>query len=97
MAPCPTLLPRLHLPALQMGKREGKMMTLSIGDGAEGWAVLGVNTRSQTGNVCHRALKACISLDPAIPLLGIYPKEMISNVQYFNYKDVHSLTVFVIA
>lgn len=77
---CPTLLPRLHLLALQMGKREGTMIIPSTGERVEAWALGRINTRSQASKVCHRSSEACISLDPAVPLLGIYPKEIILNV-----------------
>ena len=56
------------------------MITPSIGDRVEGWALGRINTRSQASNVCHRSSEAYISLDPAVPLLGIYPKEIILNV-----------------
>lgn len=77
MIPCSTLLARLHLLALQTYKRERKMVTPGIGESIEEAALLRIDTRSQTGSVCHRVLKACISFDLAISLLGIYPKEMI--------------------
>ena len=63
-----------------MGKREGTMITPSIGDRVVGWALGRINTRSQVSNVCHRSSEAYVSLDPAVPLLGIYPKKIILNV-----------------
>lgn len=66
--------------ALQMGKREGTMIIPSTGEGVEAWALGRINTRSQASKVCHGSSEACISLDPAVPLLGIYPKEIILNV-----------------
>ena len=41
-------------------------------------------------NYAEKALKECLTFDPAIPLLGLYPKEIIRKMMY---KNIYSHTL----
>ena len=45
-------------------------------------------------NYAQRAIKECLPFDPAIPLLGLYPKEIIGKM---TFTKIFIATLFVVA